>query len=304
MNCSRHHMKPTFLALFLMIAVAGFGQSYKTVSIIKERSYVLNGGARSYLDGKSRELIKIELPENTKGCYYGFSTAPGVDGTQILNLGLQLGAAIYGGFAGSSIASKIKVPTGSDVADVYVLTVDDANHFIQKEDYKWKPFRDISVQNGKEAVQYIDSHKYGRSFYIGLRNPSALDGINIKIEVVALVEDNKVDTDKGVLYGNMGKKAFEAKDYKKSLLYSTTALTYDPNLSFVKFNMALVYLVEGKKEAVDRYIDAIASCKKDKDPKSILTKALEDIRTIKTDQPTLKNLSAVEALLMEEIEKE
>jgi len=253
--------------------------------------------------GKSRELIKIDLPENTKGCYYSFTTAPGVDGTQLLNLGIQLGATLYGGFLGSSIASKIKVPPGAEAIDIYALTSDNATLFMNKDD-NYQFFRDISIQNAKDAVQYIDNSKYGNSFYLGIRNPAAINGITLKIEVVAIVDDIKIDTNKGISYGNLGWKAYEKKDYKKSLYYSKKALTYDPNLSYVQFNIALVYLVQGKKETIDSYVDAIASCKKDKDPIGILKGALEDIRNVKAKKPNMKNLSDIEELLVNEIGEE
>ncbi|WP_162127941.1 hypothetical protein [Flavobacterium phycosphaerae] len=74
-------MNKTTLLLFLLITSSlSFGQQYKTVTIIKERTYALNGGARSYIDGQSREIIKIDLPENAKGCYYSFTTTPGLVG--------------------------------------------------------------------------------------------------------------------------------------------------------------------------------------------------------------------------------
>ncbi|WP_162127940.1 tetratricopeptide repeat protein [Flavobacterium phycosphaerae] len=208
---------------------------------------------------------------------------------------------VYGGPAGSAIASQIKVPEGSQAIDVYVLTAKNTTLFMNKEDAKFKYHRDISILNAKEAVQYIDTGKYGNSFYIGLRNPSALSGINIKIEVVAVVDEAKIDTKKAILYGNMGWKAYENKDYKKALFYNKKAVTFDPNLSFVKFNIGLLYLVQGKEEAEESYLEAIATCKKDQDPIGSLKTALEDIRELKATNPNLKSLSEIEYLLVNEI---
>ena len=91
----------------------------------------------------------------------------------------------------------------------------------------------------------------------------------------AIVDDTKIDTDKGILYGNMGWKAYEKKkkkDYKNALRYSKKALTFDPNLTYVKFNIALLNLVQSKKETVDSYLEAIASSKYDEDLFSFLKK--------------------------------
>ena len=250
-------MKPTALLFLFLLTLTGYSQTFKPVTIIKQRSYYLNGGARAALaDGKSREVIKIDLPPNTKGCYYSFTTIKGDDGTQLLNLGLQLGAAIYGGAPGMALASQIKVPEGSEAIDVYVLPVSHREVFLTKEDDKLKIYKDISLHSAKEAVQYIDNSKYGNSFYIGLRNPSALSGIGITIEVVALVDETKTNPKKASLYADLGWKAYEKGDYDQCIQLSNKALSYDGNLAYPRFTIALALLVQEKEESVDKNVDA------------------------------------------------
>jgi tetratricopeptide (TPR) repeat protein len=291
-----------YVLLLLLVTFPCLAQTLKPVTVIKQRTYYLNGGVRTTLvDGKSRELIKIDLPAHTKGCYYSFTTAPGEDGTQLLNLGLQLTAAIYGGTPGMAIASKIKVPAGADAVDVYVLSAGSVKAFMDKEDKKWKSHRDISVHNAKDAVQYIDNTRYGNSFYIGLRNPSALSGIGIAIEVVAMVEEVVIDTPKAELYGDLGWKAYENQDYKKALTYYEKALSYDPNLAYVHFNRALIYLLQGKSDVVDRYVEAIALAEKDPDAQKIFQNALVDLKALQVNKPTLKNIDAIVELVSNEI---
>jgi hypothetical protein len=288
--------------VFLLVSFSCLAQTLKPVTVIKQRTYYLNGGVRTtVVDGKSRELIKIDLPKNTKGCYYSFTTAPGEDGTKLLDLGLQLTAAIYGGTPGMAIASKIKVPAGADAVDVYVLSPGSVKAFMAKEDKKWKSHRDISVHNAKDAVQYIDNTRYGNSFYIGLRNPSALSGIGIAIEVVAMVEEPVVDTPKAELYGDLGWKSYEKKDYKKALTYYEKALAYDPNLAYVHFNRGLVYLLQGKANVVDRYVEAIALAEKDADSQKIFQNALVDLKALQASAPTLKNIDTIVELVSNEI---
>lgn len=291
-----------YALVFLLISFSCLGQKLTPVTVIKQRTYYLNGGVRTTIvDGKSRELIKIDLPPHTKGCYYSFTTVPGEDGTELLNLGLQLGAAIYGGSPGMAIASKIKVPAGADAVDVYVLSPGSVKAFMAKEDKKWKSHRDISVHNAKDAVQYIDNTRYGNSFYIGLRNPSALSGIGIAIEVVAMVEEAVVDTAKAELYGDLGWKAYEKHDYKKALGYYEKALSYDPSLGYVHFNRGLIYLLQGAPTVVDSYVEAIALAEKDPDAQKIFQNALVDLKALQADKPTLKNIDAIVELVSNEI---
>ena len=292
-------MRQILLIFSLISTINSISQNLKINTIIEERSYYLNGGTRATLvGGKSRETIKIDLPENTKYCYYSFTTKPGHDGTQLLNLGTQITAALYGGTIGSSIASSIIIPEGSGSADVFILPITSKVPFLNKQDKTWKFYQDISLQNAKQAVQYIDNNEHGNSFYIGLRNPSGIAGVEIKIEVVAVVEN--IDTEKGVMYGNLGWKAYEKGDYLKCIELSNKALEYDSHLSYVKFNIALSNLVLGKKECIDNYIDAISSCKSDRNPKETLEGALNDILSLKKLNLNLNNLNEVEELVRNE----
>src|SRR5882672_5365176 len=85
---------------FLLYAFIAYGlnaQTYIATTIIEKRAYYLNGGARASLGGKSRVSIKIDLPKNTRKWYYSFSTTPGENGIQLLNLGIQITSALTSG---------------------------------------------------------------------------------------------------------------------------------------------------------------------------------------------------------------
>ena len=174
-------MRYIYFTLFaILIACTANTQVLKDTTIIQQRSYVLNGGVKASLGGKSRETIKIDLPKNTKRWYYSFTTSPGVDGTKLLNLGIQVAATLSAGGLGKAVASAIQVPPGSSVVDVYVLLPQFRESFLNKQDGTWRFYPDVSLQNSKQAVQSIDNN-YGNSFYIGLKNPSAVSSVNISI---------------------------------------------------------------------------------------------------------------------------
>lgn len=294
-------MKKIILLYFIFFGLHSFAQSLEMVTLVKQRSYFLNGGLRATtVGGKSRETIKVDLPPNTKSWYYSFYTAAGEDGTELLNLGVQVAASIYGGIAASSIASSVKVPKGSGVADIYILTTDSRDTFLTKQDSDWRFYKDISLLNTLQSVQYVDAG-FGNSFYIGMKNPSSLTGIAVYIEVVALVEKPDSDYEKGVMYGNLGWGAFEKGDFNKCLELSNKALSYDANLYYVRFNIALVKLLLSSDDCLEAYIDTIASIAKDKTPQQTLQGALQDVRNLKLKSPDLENINDIEVLLVNKL---
>lgn len=186
------------LLFFLVITIASHqtNAQYRkikktTKTIVQQRSIYLNGGVKASLNGKSRVCIPFDLPANTKEWYYSFSTAPGQSGVKLLNLGIQLSALLLDKTGKvSSITNQVKVPEGSNSVDVYLLTAQNQKAFIEKWDNHGGAFYYITegtTNNTKQAVVRVDDVKSGR-FFLGLKNPSTLNGVNIFIEVIAIVE--------------------------------------------------------------------------------------------------------------------
>ena len=65
--------------------------------IVLQSLPTLNEGAWAALGGNSRATIKIYSPKNTMRWYYSFITSPGEDGTELLNLAVQIGVSLYTG---------------------------------------------------------------------------------------------------------------------------------------------------------------------------------------------------------------
>ncbi|MNU87943.1 hypothetical protein D3C71_777420 [compost metagenome] len=187
-------MKPLFSLLFVLsFGFKSFGQIYSTnyelKTVIQQRNIYLNGGARASIGGKSRTIIPVKLPEGTKSWYYSFSTSEGVNGTQNLNLLIQLSSMLVDPSSFSRVLlSSIELPKGSSSIDVYTLDQKNADLFVEKVDNNggsFSYFREGLVTNTRQAVVELSSV---RNCYIGLKNPSTWDGVNVTIEVVALVE--------------------------------------------------------------------------------------------------------------------
>jgi tetratricopeptide (TPR) repeat protein len=289
------------LLLSILVAHHAKGQHLKTVTLIEQRSHYLNGGARSMVGGKSRVTIEVDIPVNTVYWYYSITTTPSDQGTQILNLGLQIGAMVATSGAASVALSQIKIPPGSGSADVYLMSETDVPAFLNKNE-SISYFRDVSLENIRHAVQRVPP-EYGAKVYLGLRNPATFDPVTIQIEVVAVVSESNPPSDKATTYCNLGWAAYERGDLEKCIVLSEKALMLDPNLSVAQFNIALVHLAWERDDVLDKYIDAVASLKTQAAALSILKGALDDIGHLNTEKPGLKNLQDIETLLISEAGK-
>jgi len=109
---NRYMKRKIILLIFCSFTLVTInGQTFSSSTIIERRAYYLNGGANaSMVGGRSRVAIKIDLPPNTRKWYYSFTTTPGEDGTKLLNLGIQVAAALYSGGMATLAAKSIEVP--------------------------------------------------------------------------------------------------------------------------------------------------------------------------------------------------
>ncbi len=260
-------MKFCLFAL-LMSAFTVSGQTFerKAVSVVSQRSIYLNGGVNASFGGKSRTTIPITLPENTVSWYYSFSTTPGQSGAQNLNLLAQLAAlAIDPTGLTSDIVSLIKIPSGSAIIEAYLMDQENSDAFLRKVDLNggtYSFYREGTLTNTKHAVVPINNFPQG-THYLGLKNPSEIDGVNIYLEVVAIVLEESEQESEAVAMGNLGWKAFERGDYNKCIELSKKALEIDNTLGVFQFNIALSYLILGQtKIALDEYVKAIGITKK------------------------------------------
>ncbi|NMH86918.1 tetratricopeptide repeat protein [Flavivirga algicola] len=294
------------LMLFLLV-YSGFTQEVKREShqIIEPRSIYLNGGMRSNFGGKSRTYLKIDLPPNTVQWYYSFSTSKGKSGVKNLNLALQVSSLFSGSGAITSTAlSSIKVPSGSGSIDVYLCDRENIDLFYDKADRKGSTFYHImegTVENTKQAVVQINDVKTN-TWYLGLKNPSSLDGINISIEVVAITEKVIIETksqeqEKAELYGNLGWAQFENGNYLKCIAYCDKAnAAY--KLGWVNANKGLAQLIIGQEDmATETYINAISLIKKQPNPDYIFKEVVKDIDNALKVNPELKGAQEIKKII-------
>lgn len=277
----------------------------EVVQLIENRSIYLNGGLRASFGGKSRTYIKIDLPPNTVEWYYSFTTTEGPDATQNLELAVQLSSYLVdpSGMT-STIASSIDVPEGVASADIYLLDYQNNDLFLRKVDLNNGTFyysQEGTVENTKQAVVEIDDITTG-TWYLGLKNPSTMNGINLNIEVVAITETrNGIKTSKeqqkANLYGNLGWKYFENGDYEKCIEYCDKSFQeYEIGIFYA--NKGLALLMIGKEaQAIDNYIKAITLIKEQPNKEYYLNGAIKDLDNALSLNPHLEGADEIRDLI-------
>lgn len=149
--------------------------------------------------GNSRTGFKIDLPPNTVEWYYAFTTEPNKNNDQIIQLESQIGFLLQQttGISGN-LLNLIKIPIGQGLIDIYLTDRKGYDVFFKKDFFgMWEytaPNHTIegSRTNIKDGKVKIDDIRKG-SHFIVIRNTSSTTGINVKLEVVAIVEETTTD---------------------------------------------------------------------------------------------------------------
>lgn len=302
-------LKFSLAALLMLLSFETYSQStkksQKIIKVVQERSIYLNGGTRAIFGGKSRVTIPVSLPEGTISWYYSFTTSPGESGTANLNLFAQLSSIVLdpSGITKASL-SQINIPEGSNSLDVYLIDQDNKSLFEEKEPFRHYPTG--AVENTKSAIVDVNEPNSG-SYYLGLKNPSSLDGLNVQIEVVALVQTEIKQTDEeseAITTGNLGWKSLERGEYNRCIELSKKALELDNTLVFVHYNLGLAYLLKGQSsDAIRVYTKAITLTKKLPNPKENFQAAINDITTYQNKCTSKEDTKDIYDILLAEYNK-
>jgi hypothetical protein len=184
-------MKTLFLLLVFCKSAISFAQStkpvYKVVPVITSHSFFLKGGSRAMIGNSSRQVLPIELPANTVEWYYTIMTTNNRKQSSDCDLTGQLDKLLIPEIGiTSNTTSAITVPGGSGVCDVYVMTnPNEVNKYVNKQPAA-SFLMDDSRHNYISGVVQVKDFLYGSCFLV-MRNPSSSQGLNITVEVTAIV---------------------------------------------------------------------------------------------------------------------
>lgn len=144
----------------------------------------------SNLNGRSRVTIPVNLPDGTVRWYYSFAASEckneplewvGLAG-QLTKLYDRTGIA-------SEVINRLVKPAGTTVCDIFVLNTEGVLQFEKKDDVNLIVDKDFSRQNMTGGI--VEVWVKNKRPVLGLSNPSIKTGINVKIEISAVVSKSK-----------------------------------------------------------------------------------------------------------------
>jgi hypothetical protein len=168
----------------------------KVVPVISEQEFYLNSSTR--INGKTRTYLKVELPENTISWCYVITTELNPGNQNSLELASKLTKVIDKTGLSETLVQNMFSSTGSSVIDVFILDNTNIISFVNKED-NWGNSFSYKLNGSREnfggGLVTINASSL-KSFYLGFRNTSAIDGKYIRIEAAAIVKEEMVDYSK------------------------------------------------------------------------------------------------------------
>ncbi len=167
-------------------------QEYMVVPVISQQSFYLKGGSRAIGHNGSRQVLQINLPANTVEWYYTVTTRSKRGQFSNSDLTGQL-VKLVDPKNGMAPNASVRVPDGTGLCDVYLMT---------------NPNEVIKYVNKKPAASFLmnDSHQnyvsgavqvkdfLGGSCFLVIRNPSSYLGVNVNIEVSAIVLSSPINS--------------------------------------------------------------------------------------------------------------
>jgi hypothetical protein len=188
-------MKNTLLRLLVVCAISqsnaqGSKQDYMVVPIISQQSIYLKAGSVAIGSSSSRQVLQINLPANTVEWYYTITTRSGRSQFSNSDLTGQL-VKLVDPDRGITPKASVHVPGGTGVCDVYLMTNPlEVNKYVNKRpavSFLMNDSREHCISSVVPVKDFLDG-----SCFLVVRNPSPSRGVNVNIEVTAIVLSSTV----------------------------------------------------------------------------------------------------------------
>lgn len=169
--------------------------SLKTVNIIQPRDFYLNSQMRTdLLGGTQTHVVRVQLPPNTIEWYYAFSVSSTENDRASLSLTTQLASIIDKTGLASVALSALYTPTGSYACNVYLLANSGSAQTFANGNSDWRHFSNYQLTSTRNGVNVVKDRQFlSGTWYVGFKNLLETQGINVTVEVVAVVEETEVD---------------------------------------------------------------------------------------------------------------
>ncbi|WP_075344310.1 hypothetical protein [Tenacibaculum agarivorans] len=186
--------------------VADTTYTIRTETYIKKEKYVVkkvhdnqhfyvNSGSNAFLKGgKSRVALPFNLPRNTVKWYYtvvAFRDKNTVEAMkQQIHLASDLTKLIDSSGGLNFVVNQLAMPPGANYCDVYLITHNNLNLFLDKNSYSYFP---SGTRENIIAANVELTNVYNEQMYLGIRNPSRTYGVNVLLSVAAIVLEQEIE---------------------------------------------------------------------------------------------------------------
>lgn len=198
------------ILIILLLPFFTFSQKTKIVKIVSEQIYTVNGGFNAAFGGKSRIIVPVLIPENTKEWYYVFSANKSKGGINQMKAFTEVARLTdYSGTITNVLSNSIE-GLGDAVCDIFILDEDNIRAFEAKKSFS--RYLTGSRENirkgvvkvgdvgcyqstGNELLDTYNRNNVVKKIFLGIRNPQKYVGIHVTLEVFAVVKEvSKIDT--------------------------------------------------------------------------------------------------------------
>ena len=192
-------MKKLLLLFLILMSISVKSQikstNLKTVNIIPPRDFYLNSTLRTdLLGGRRTHFVRVQLPPNTIEWYYAFSVRATENDRAFLNITNQLTNIIDRTGLASVALGALYTPPGSYACNSYLLAgLNSAQNFANGNN-NWKHYQTYQLTSTRNGVNSVKESQFlSGTWYIGFQNSLDTQGINVTVEVVAIVEETQID---------------------------------------------------------------------------------------------------------------
>jgi hypothetical protein len=160
-------------------------QDYMVVPIISQQSFYLTVGFHAMGNNGSIQALQINLPANTVEWYYTVTTKSGRGQFSNSDLTGQL-VKLVDPDCGMATNGSVRVPGGNGVCDVYLMTnPHEVKKYVDKRpavSFLMNDSRKHCVSGVVPVTDFLEG-----SCFLVIRNPNSSHGVNVNVEVTAIV---------------------------------------------------------------------------------------------------------------------
>ena len=172
---------------YLLILCSILAESIYAQELVQVTDETLTVNSVTAMTGYTRNKTEVTLPDRTSGYIYRISVFPkGTNpaGPSLFSLLKKLGSSNIS--LASSFAEYAIANNDNSSVDAFIFSSpDDANNFYAKKDGYWNACK--SMPN-RVSCCFATKECMGKEVYFGFRNNNIMKGLDVKLEVVALVE--------------------------------------------------------------------------------------------------------------------